>query len=949
MGSSPSLNPQTEAAILDQVAILGRKSELRQLLKALTLCRSGQGKAILIAGNEGIGKSALLETFMDIAHRVHGCQTLSIRLPGQLTPQILFIRTVEEILSLAHRILHEALHQANQTLGHIGLRWTQGDLIRIVALMHLQESVGNRQTLVAEQLSQSILSSVPFFKRMNASIKDQIDALAQTLANPWVTLAVSLINPINPQVQNALSLVKQAAGDTPYDVRRLTSGHPGLPLLAGSTTFEPTPAAESTNAQSQEPAPSEEEVEPSGEADSSEAAPSVTRFQSALIGLLAFINNALRSQQTALILAFDQWEALLKSPSTARQEINEMMSELLRQTVDQRDSRLMLIIACRSESESYTVGGSLYNALRVKYLVSPWSFTVQQRFLKDHFKAMDVQVDDQTLQELGRVCQGNPAWLKLMIDTLQTEMTPACLQVLDWDTYQERFSVNHPMEILDRLYTRLQLAFVGEESQCLKALSKLIATYAYMPFKRSQALGLLSQVENGPILMRRLLEALLTQGFLTITQSSPEEESTYQFESAFMLTFLQEKSRPIQEDLPSADKIASLKKVLPLSIQSGELTREKTQEILAMASALEAPDLTQYVEQTLVEALLDEGTITATRIAIMESLSLLTTPAAVDALKHMLQATDPSVRECACLQLVPLAGRAGPSINRRELVEAMIPLTQDEVASIRYHAYEFLALCPSEDTLILPILMEAAQGNDPHVRLVTLTGLSHRRLVTPEVFTIYQHALEQETDLPFVKAILKGLERFDKEKVAPLLVHYLKTHDQSPLWTEVLSHLMNINLGEAFPWIATLLTESEETDTKLHILKRLGSKPNPEVEKILITVLQNAERHLLAPELRWMTIRSLGWIGQSQEGLRVLEGQHGACQRDEILQHALQNAIRQVSERVATFTVNPPEADVPQKQTALFTPVQRLENADSDRLETDEALDYIDLVAVSSD
>ena len=56
-------NSASEIYLLENVRLQGRKTELRQLLKILNLSKNGQAKAVLVTGDAGIGKSALLGAF----------------------------------------------------------------------------------------------------------------------------------------------------------------------------------------------------------------------------------------------------------------------------------------------------------------------------------------------------------------------------------------------------------------------------------------------------------------------------------------------------------------------------------------------------------------------------------------------------------------------------------------------------------------------------------------------------------------------------------------------------------------------------------------------------------------------------------------------------------------------------------------------------------------------
>lgn len=894
-----------EAALLDQAELPGRKTELRQFLKALTLARAGQGKAIFLGGNEGIGKSSLLKAFLELAQNGYGCPVLSIPMPRPATPQLLFANIIESLLSLADRVVGESLREIDQALQPLGLRWSRSDLVQMVSLLHLQESVGSKPADNSAQLAQSIYAALPFFKRSSASVKQSILQLARVLQNPWLTLAVSVMNPINPQVQGALMLVRQNQNLQNQEKKLLLPGFLSeTSLIEADREHACLPESDQngevcdSRSLNQLELSVEEEVD--GAFEPSAAAPTLSNLQKALSELLVFINNGLRQQQSALVIAFDQWEALTESPEDAQREIKELLSEVIRRTVDQRDFRLMLIISCRSENESYSVGGSLFNALRIKYLTSPLNDSTQQRFLREHFKAIGIQCEEPVIAQIGQLCQGNPAWMNLLARVIANDAQQTELKTITSEIYEERYAVSHPSDLLELLYTRLQLGFVGEETLFLKSIGKLVAAFSYRTFHFAQLLELLPLMEERAAFAQRLLEALLQQGFVTPVCSNESGEPIYELYSPFLLAHLKQRVRPLQEEIPAPDKIASLRRVLPMTIQSGELTREKIQEFLAMASALEDAELTRFVEQTLIEALAQEGIGESTRVTLVESLGLLGTHAALDALVKALESLEEAVREAACLQLIPLADATVGVFPRTVLLESVLKLLDDPAQGVRYQAYRFISLYNGETEQVLPVLLRGAESEEPSIRLVAVAGLVHRRLNSPEVREILRQMLEKETDPQLFKLLLKGLQQSGREEVTPILMAYLEKHSQGPLWMEALMVLLHLDLKQALPWVSPLLSESGDTDLKLQIVKRLGSRINPDVERILVNLLRETSGEQMPPELRWMVIRSLGWIGQSMDTVRILEAQVSLCRGDEILSQALKSALRQIAERTAT-------------------------------------------------
>jgi len=322
----------TEAALIDQVSLPGRKAELRQLLKALNLCCSGQGKAVLVSGDEGMGKSSLVEAFLELAPQYHA-QAFTVACTPKTTAQSLFVSIVQALLGQAGQVVQEALERINTHLTPLELRWTQADLLKMISLLGLQSAVSHRDGLPQEILLEAILRNLSFTKRMNPQARQQLLPAVNELLSPQLTLAVSLMNPINAEVQSALDAVQQITGQARQ-----------IPLL---TTL-------------QEEQPSDEIAPPEAV---SKPLPEL------LSNLLNFINQGLQSQSACLVLVIDAWENLALMDIELAQEVKHFLNEVLRQTVEVRNTRLMILVESRTGQESYTLGGSLYQALRVKVLL----------------------------------------------------------------------------------------------------------------------------------------------------------------------------------------------------------------------------------------------------------------------------------------------------------------------------------------------------------------------------------------------------------------------------------------------------------------------------------------------------------------------------------------------------------------------------------------------------
>ena len=69
LGGDPHENAHSHVSVADETSLVGRTTELQQLLRTLQTVRSGQPKCVFVKGESGMGKSALAETFIEEAAR----------------------------------------------------------------------------------------------------------------------------------------------------------------------------------------------------------------------------------------------------------------------------------------------------------------------------------------------------------------------------------------------------------------------------------------------------------------------------------------------------------------------------------------------------------------------------------------------------------------------------------------------------------------------------------------------------------------------------------------------------------------------------------------------------------------------------------------------------------------------------------------------------------------
>jgi len=841
----------TEASLIEQTSLPGRKAELRQLLKALNLCCSGQGKAVLVTGDEGIGKSALIDAFLELAPQYHA-QSFRVTCTPKTTAPLFFVSIVQALLGQAGQVVQQALDRINTHLAPLEFRWTQADLLKMISLVGLQSAVSHRDGLSQEIVLEAILRNMSFTKRMNPQVRQQLLPAVTELLSPRLTLAMSLMNPINAEVQHALDAVQQITGQSR-----------SIPLLTTSL-YEQTP-----------------------EEDTSPLETVSTPLPDLLSNLLNFINQGMQNRSACMVLVIEAWENLARMDTEETQAVKHFLNEVLRQTVEQRNTRLMILVENRTGQDSYTLGGSLYQALRVKVLVPPLSAAVESQRLKAFLSQQKLAFEEPVITDIIKLCQGNPTWLTLMMHRIQPDN-----QLLSWESYQERYAVKTPEDMVEFLFTRLQLAFVRRETEFLHVLEALVTRYVDQPFFLQDVLtGLSGKMSVTSETVSDVITALKAQHFLVSTPKSGQ----YHFFTPFLRDFLVRKFRPKAQPLPTPDKVASLKKILPMAIESGELTLEKIHEIFSMTQAMSDESLLTFVEETLIESARDPNMNMAQKLVLLESLGMLATPDALMALLEMLSSHHPKLVEQGLTVLVPFVSRPQTGPLQQAMEQTLIDLLSQEDVAIKASTLKLLIQAPLHMEALLPYLVELMQDQNPELAQFALAAVIQKRIQTPEVFEALERTLQSAPEPAIFNWILKGLERFDTHEVVPVLSRFLETQSQSAVWVQALLFLANLDLDAAMPWLSEILMrEKGDADQKLMLLKRLGIRPHPLREKLLIEFLSQP----LTQDLRWMAIKSLGAIGQGQQALSVLQAQAQYCRSDEIVHKTLENATRQISERL---------------------------------------------------
>lgn len=365
-------------------SFLGRHEALQQLLKILPYCQSGQGKTVLLTGAEGLGKTTLIEQFMIQAHGSLGLSSIYVPVSAPTTLTQFVQSMVQALEQTAASVAEGLLVQIQADLDSIGIRWDQEQILSLLKPFFEDPHTITRPDTFAEALKSYLHNAVSFFKRLHPNVEGVIGGLVQTLTHPWLLIYAGMYY---GQLQS-YSQLKEALAQLPLEqlsvfVTQTTSAdtlvsESPLPEEGGGLESEihsAEPALKSWTAEVSSIRPvgqSASNAETTAEGSASSLNGTVLLAQS-MAQLILALSHILSLYKHAFVLCFDQWDSLQDCVYEQQSAIKQFVSELIRHTAEKRNFFGFILLACRSEHESYLLGSALYNRFRQKMLLGPLS------------------------------------------------------------------------------------------------------------------------------------------------------------------------------------------------------------------------------------------------------------------------------------------------------------------------------------------------------------------------------------------------------------------------------------------------------------------------------------------------------------------------------------------------------------------------------------------------
>ena len=961
--------PRQELYLLEHVAIECRKTELRQLLRLLNLVRTGQPKAALITGDTGIGKSALLDAFVTLARESAYCRVLNMGTASFDSVEAFYVAIIEALQAEADTILEEALVAVNRITSELDLRWEHSDLVRAVALVKLQESIGGKQAVSQDQLMKSIRSQVPAIRKLRPSVNESIEKLVDILVNPWVMAATSLLNPMTPPLQEAIKLAERLKSSGAPSRRALPTFPSSLtdpPTLSSPppTTFPASGPLSSMDFASPERSDMAQFDPERSETDrdipiiritdpmSSETPAGTTVIPIAssevssvwvtelvtdsaesvrdplllrLLDVFHFLNTAIDPLDNALLIVLDEWERILDKP--ARQAIKAFLSEMLHRMTEQKQYHVMVVLTARSEDESYTLGGPLYQHFRTKLLLDALPDVACRKLLRNVLKSVGADADEEVHRQAIALSRGNPLQHLKLARYLAERVQSHRIRHVDM-TFYGKLGVEKIGDVPELAFTRLKLAFLNDEDSLSKVIATLIRLFRERPFSAHRAVREISASQG---LMEGyvfdVLRGLYRHDFIRdareTTRANASQASSsssdlsgdpcYVIHSRPILAFLREKTRATETDISTDEKLAYLKRIIPLSVKAGELDREKTMEVLALGDAMGRPEVAQFLEETFLDGLKDDTPVV--RVTALNNLALLDSRNAREALFRAMRDNDSMVREYAACNLALLSRKSGDDAPAGRIIDSMSQAVDDESEAVRAQAYGVLSRYKGHPDIPALFVKGVADACDA-VRLISAQSLADLETDSPYVVGSLIDALDDPL-LEVRRMACLGLRKHPVDAVIDALANTLWTDTDNGLRALAADVLSRMDHPGAFKIVADILrhvsgrhvssgrratsgpgisgSEIPE-DVKLAAARAMGKCRCWETEELLLEVLQNTDPDT-TPVLMWVCIRSLGETGGTEQSLSFLNELKTRL-ANSILVSAIDMAGRRIGERI---------------------------------------------------
>ncbi len=945
-----------ELTLLESLDLVGRKSDLRQLLKWLKLSKSGQTKTVLITGDPGIGKSALMDAMIQVTRQCGYGRVLDLRKLKYESPEKLYLDILDRFEREAEQILDHAYRAVAELTEELGIYWSMTDFVEALTLVQLPFSAGESKSMPPqEQLNRKIRNDLSAFKKLIPGIQKTIDRIEFLMSDPWLQVAKAFKRGDATPVSNALALSKliqerRAAGlsladegpvweeDEPEnEVSAVVAEESPAPqpAPAESQAFVEQGAEETDESEKRFDEPEEEApvVRPSYQTRPPSALKKPT-FQESfrrkknnndlvqhLFQLFQFVSMTVQCNDGVLLVAIDDWDDVMLLGETQREALKGFLSRLFEELAFRKSSQriqgMLLCLCARNEGLSYSLGSALYNGCQHKLLLSGLDESARRAFFLEPFQAANIELQSSVFERISALTHGNPFWLirlrQFILDWAQTNQVETIGEsdFLDLGIYTLE-------DLLEYNFCRVKLSFLEEEDVFLRILGRFIHVVQQRAFCVPEVIeDIHTTMEVSQDLIFQALRGLFVNGFVVEAPSEAKpptagDDPVYQFQSRLILDFLRRKTSVLQQDVSVEEKLVYLKKIIPLSLKAGELDRQKTLEILAMNEAFGNDDIPRFLEATFLEHV--NSPDPKVRVAAINNLSTLPSEKTIQVLLSCLSDADPDVREHVARNLASLVDQ---SIRSRShtyddmIVEALTGRLHDESESVRVEMYGVLAQYQWNSGLI-PLFVDGLSDSSEAVRLKALEALLQ---FEPKPSALKKHLLTalEDPSTPVRKIACQALSHYLNADTLEALVKVLLQDPEAEVRAMAAQVMGPAESKRPLEALKKALYKDPDEDVRIAVARSLGKWngwPVDPVERIFLDFIKQGQYE--SPTVLWMCVHSLSLMGETHLAMDAL-AQLREYATNEIVTVSIDIAARKVAERMSQVQN---QLDVPRLNSA---------------------------------
>lgn len=390
-----------------------RSKELNYLTKFLPQTKNGQTKTILVSGDDGIGKTHLLEEFIDISKRSN-CQIIYLRNFKYKNIASFYKALLMTLEVELDEIINNTLLKINSIYDE-KLNWTETELKNALNIVKLQYSVN--PNITSEHIARSIKGSMRLFSRIKPELDGSIDILSEILTDPWIIIASNYRNPADEIFRSSLELADQE-----YD-----------------------------------------------------SSISDKLYKENLLNLFRHINNQIKQKDTALVIVIDHFEDINDTDHYSREVIKKNLSAILEEINKNLDMHIMVVVSCASTNQSIVIGGDLFTDFTNKLLVGPLCPEATFKMSKAVLESKMMNNSNDIVYYFSNYSKGSPFWVNKAINFTDNAAKTINLKNIEI-SFLRKFLPQNVEEILNSQLSLISSSF-SDNLELFDKILKAMVTY----------------------------------------------------------------------------------------------------------------------------------------------------------------------------------------------------------------------------------------------------------------------------------------------------------------------------------------------------------------------------------------------------------------------------------------------------------------------------------------